>query len=120
MKRIYRVVLTFAIAALVLCGCSMVTVDEMYKLPKRSDSFNSLQTAMDEAMTGLQYCAPLAGENRQTVHMADLDGDKLEEYLVFAKGSEEKPLRIMVFQKVDDAYVNTDTVSCNGTAFDQV
>ena len=120
MKRIYGLVLMLMIAALVLCGCSMTTVDEMYKLPKRSDNFNSLQTAIDNAMTGLEYCAPLAGENRQTVHMADLDGDRDEEFLLFAKGFEEKPLRIMVFRKVKDAYEITDTVACNGTAFDQV
>lgn len=120
MKRICRLGLLLVVAALVLCGCSMTTVDGMYKIPKRSDNFNSLQIAIDEAMTGLQYCAPLAGENRQTVHMADLDGDKEDEFLLFAKGSEEKPLRIMVFQKVENAYVNIDTVACNGTGFDQV
>ena len=120
MKRIRGLVLTLMIAALTLCGCSSLAVDGMYKLPKRSDNFNSLQTAIDSAMVGLEYCAPLAGENRQTVHMADLDGDKVEEFLLFAKGAEEKPLRIMVFQKIDDTYVNTDTVACNGTAFDQV
>lgn len=120
MKRIRRLILMLVIAALILCGCSMTTVDGMYKIPKRSDNFNSLQTAIDDAMIGLAYCAPLAGENRQTVHMADLDGDNEDEFLLFAKGSEEKPLRIMVFRKIDDSYVNTDTVACNGTAFDQV
>ncbi len=120
MKRIFRAVLLLVVAALVLSGCSMITVDGMYKLPKRSDNFNSLQTAIDGAMSGLEYCAPLAGENRQTVHMADLDGDTQEEFVLFAKGTEEKPLRIMLFQKVDNTYVNTDTVACNGTAFDQV
>ena len=120
MKRIYGLVLMLVMAMLIFCGCSMTTVEEMYQLPKRSDNFNSLQTAIDNAMSGLEYCAPLAGENRQTVHMADLDGDKKEEFLLFAKGTDEKPLRIMVFRKVDDRYVNTDTVACNGTAFDQV
>ena len=79
-----------------------------------------MQSAIDNAMTDLSYCAPLAGENRQTVHMADLDGDGEMECLLFAKGTQEKPLRILLFRKIDEAYVNIDTVECNGSAFDQV
>lgn len=107
-------------AALLLSGCAMTTVDQMYRLPKRSEAYNDLQSAIDSAMTGLDYCAPLTGENQQTVQMADLDGDGEQEYLLFAKGTQEKPLRILVFRNVDDTYVNTDTVECNGSAFDQV
>ena len=107
-------------AALILTGCSMRTVEEMYRLPKRSEDYNDLQSAIDDAMEDLQYCAPLTGENQQTVQMADLDGDGEEEYLLFAKSTQEKPLRILVFRNIDDTYVNTDTVECNGSAFDQV
>lgn len=92
----------------------------MYRLPKRSDNFNNLQAAIDKAMVNLDYCAPLAGENRQTVQMADLDGDGNEEFLLFAKGNQEKPLRILVFRNADDAYENIATVEFNGSAFDQV
>ena len=102
-----------------LSGC-MRTADELYRLPKRSDDYYNLQSSIDNAMSGLSYCAPLTGENQQTVQMADLDGDGDSEYLLFAKGTDEKPLRILVFRKIDDTYVNTDTVSCSGMAFDQV
>lgn len=108
------------IAALLLSGC-MLTVDQMYCLPKRSEAYNNLQSAIDSAMTSLSYCAPLSGENQQTVQMADLDGDGRNEYLLFAKSDQaEKPLRILVFHNVDGAFENTDTVECNGSAFDQV
>lgn len=105
---------------LLLSGCAMPTVEQMYQLPKRSEDYHDLQSAIDKAMTELEYCAPLSGENQQTVQMADLDGDGQDEYLLFAKGSQEKPLRILVFQNVEDTYVNVDTVECNGSAFDQV
>jgi hypothetical protein len=52
--------------------------------------------------------------------MADLDGDGDQEYLLFAKGTQEKPMRILVFQEIDGKFVNVDTVECNGSAFDQV
>ncbi len=107
-------------AALLLSGCTMRTVGQMYQLPKRSEDYNLLQSAIDSAMSGLEYCAPLAGENRQTVHMADLDGDTDLEYLLFAKGNTERPLRILIFDEQDDTYVHVDTIESNGSAFDQV
>ena len=105
-------------AALLLCGCS--TVDDMYLIPKRSQEYNDLQSAIDGAMTELSYSAPVAGENRQSVQMADLDGDGIEEYLVFAKDNNEKPLKILVFRSVADRYDHVTTLENNGTAFDQV
>lgn len=106
--------------AFMLSGC-MLTVDQMYCLPKRSETYNNLQSAIDRAMTGLSYCAPLSGENQQTVQVADLNGDGMNEYLLFAKSlQEEKPLRILVFNNRNGTFVNTDIVECNGSAFDQV
>lgn len=120
MRSRIKIIVLLLGAVLILTGCSMRTVEDMYQLPKRSDDFNHLQAAVDTAMVNLEYCAPLTGENRQTVQMADLDGDGVVEYLLFAKGNQEMPLRILVFKEVDGKYVNTETVSCNGTAFDQV
>lgn len=110
----------FAVAALLLSGCSMPTMDEMYCPPKRSDAYNNLQSAIDLAMTGLSYCAPLSGEHQQTVQMADLDGDGVEEYLLFAKGGAERSLKILIFREKDGAYIHTDTIESNGSSFDQV
>ena len=74
-------------------GCAMTTVDQMFQLPKRSEEYNNLQSAIDDAMIGLSYCAPTSGEHQQTVHMVDLDGDGKNEYLLYAKGTQEKPLK---------------------------
>ena len=110
----------FLLAALLLGGCNMRTVDQMYHLPKRSDQFLDLQSVMDEAMAGMEFCAPVSGENRQTVQMADLDGDGELEYLAFAKSISEKPLRILVFAREDKTFRHVDTIESNGAAFDQV
>ncbi len=118
-KQFNRIWLLFA-AALLLTGCSMRTVEQMYQLPKRSEDFSNLQTAIDAAMTGLEYCAPLSGENQQIVQMADLNGDADQEYLVFAKGSSELPLKILIFDRVEGAFLHVDTINSNGFAFEQV
>lgn len=120
MNRKIKLLLLCAAAALILCGCGMRTVDELYRVPKRSDEFHNLQSAIDGAMGGMDYCAPLTGENRQTVQRADLDGDGEEEYLLFAKSGAEKPLQILIFSQREDSYVLSETIGCSGSAFDQV
>ena len=120
MKRIVSKFTLLLAVVLLLSGCTMRTAKDMYRIPKRSDSFNNLQAAIDTAMSDLEYCAPLSGENRQTVQMADLDGDGESEYLLFAKGTHDKPLRILVFRNIGNTYENIATVECNGSAFDQV
>ena len=117
-KRI--IYLMLLIAALLLTGCSMMTVEQMYLLPKHSDSYNDFQSVIDGAMENLSYSAPLTGENQQNVQMADLDGDGENEYILFAKSTEEKPLRILVFRIVEERFSLVTTVSCNGSAFDLV
>ena len=107
-------------AITLLSGCSLRTVDQLYCLPKRSDDYLSLQTAINKAMNGMSYSAPISGENQQTVQMADLDGDGTAEYLLFAKGNNEKPLHILIFAQQADEYVLLDTIEFSGSAFEQV
>ena len=108
------------VVTILLTGCNMRTIDQMYALPKRSEDYLNLQSAMESAMDGLEYHAPISGDHQQPVQLIDLDGDGNEECLVFAKGSGEKPLKILIFTQVQDEYVLVDTLESNGTAFDQV
>lgn len=118
-KRIFLLVLC-AVTALLFTGCAP-TIDEMYRVPKRSKEFSSLQSAIDMAMVGLEYAAPVAGDNRQSVQTADLDGDGTDEYLVFAKDSNEKPMQILIFAETEKDQIQiVDIIESNGFAFDQV
>ena len=120
MKKFIKFIGLLGLGAMLLSGCSFKTVDEMYRLPKRSEDYKDLQSAIDAAMVGMEYCAPLAGEQRQTVQMVDLDGDLDDEYLLFAKGGSDFPLRILIFDKAEDSYMHIDTIESNGFAFDAV
>lgn len=121
MKKRILCLIACLVTALLFTGCSARTIEEMYALPKRSEEYDYLQTAIDSAMYGLTFSAPRSGENQQTVQMADLDGDGVEEYLVFAKGATEKPLQILILRKEENGRCRImEIIDSNGTAFEQV
>ena len=120
MNRKLKYLLFLLAAAMLVSGCAMRTVDEMYTPPKRSAEYQDLQKAIDQAAPGVEYCAPLSGENQQTVQMADLDGDGEEEYLLFARGSAEKPLQVLVFGRTEEGYALRETIESSGSAFELV
>ena len=107
-------------ASLVLGGCALKTVEDLYCLPKRSETDNNLQSEIDKAMANLEYCAPQSGDNRWVVQNADLDGDGTDEYLLFAKDNSEKPLKILIFCQLASGYVLMDTIEGYGFGFDFV
>lgn len=115
-----NIICLILISVLLLCGCQMRTVDEMYVPPKRSDDFYSLQTVINNAMTDLQYSAPISGENQQIVQTADLNGDDVMECILFAKGGSQMPLQILIFSMENGEYVHSETIKLPGTAFDKV
>ena len=105
---------------LLLTGCAGTTVEDMYAPPRRSEAYNELQTAIDRAMVDMEYAAPVSGENRQTVQMADLDGDGVEEFVLFARAAQDNPLRILIFRQEDDCCVLFQVIQSTGSAFEQV
>lgn len=118
-KRILLLILALA-ASMLLGGCAMKTVDELYCLPKRSPAYNNWQAVVDEAMDDLEPCVPQSGDYRQFLQAADLDGDGLEEYVIFAKDDSEKPLKILIFCQLASGYVLMDTIEGYGFGFDFV
>ena len=118
-KRIWLYVAALLVAIL-LCGCTMTTVEELYVPPKRSAEYEKLQQAIDLAMVGMEYSSPLSGENRQTVQMADLNGDGIEEYLVFAKDNSENPMKVLIFSREGKEFHLLQVIESRGSDFDHV
>lgn len=116
----FKILFVLLVAILLLTGCNISTVKDLYSLPKRSEAYNNLQSLIDEAMTGREFSAPVSGEHQQTVQMADLNGDGLDEYLLFAKGTAEKPLQIFLFAGDGKKYQRIDTIESSGSSFQQV
>ena len=115
-----KIAILLLVAILLLTGCNISTVKDLYCLPKRSEAYNNLQSLVDEAMVGREFSAPVSGEHQQTVQMADLNGDGQDEYLLFAKGTSEKPLQIFIFSGDGSQYRRIDTIESSGTSFQQV
>ncbi len=120
MNRTIKCIVALLLLATLLGGCGLKTVDQLYCLPERSDADSDLQAVIDKAMDGLSYSAPIYGENRQPTQKVDLDGDGVEEFLVFAKDDSEKPLKILIFCQLASGYVLMDTIEGYGFAFDFV
>lgn len=115
-----KIFLLLLVCSLALSGCGLLTLDELYCLPKRSEDYDNLQSLIEEAMEDLTYSAPMSGDNRQSVQVVDLDGDGNNEYLLFAKDDSETPLKILIFSHVASGYVLMDTIEGYGFAFDFV
>ena len=118
--KLHKIFVLLLSAALLLSGCMMRTVEEMYTPPKRSEDDRYLQSAIDSAMTGLAYAAPLSGENQQTVQSADLDGDGVEEFLLFARSDSDKPMKVLIFRQEGEMFRLSETIESQGSAFEQV
>ena len=106
---------------LLLSGCLLKPVDELYTLPRQSDAYYNLQLEIEKVVSGsVQYCAPASGEHRQPLQMQDLNGDGTDEAIVFARDAGEKPLKMFIFSRSGDSYHLSSTIEGVGTSFDSV
>lgn len=120
-KKLYLLLL--AAAALLLGGCMMsASADELYALPQLPEEYRALSARLSEVLDGgAEYAAPQAGGNLPPVQMVDLNGDGNDEALAFLRfTSEEKPLRIHVFQAVEEDYRLSAVIDGSGTAIHSV
>lgn len=109
--------------ALLLTGCMFQSsFDELYEVPRLPNEYTALREQIDDILSnGAEYAAPTSGTNIQSVQLVDLDGDGVEEALAFFRNSnEEKPLKIYIFQAVDDTYEQVALVEGNGTSIHSI
>lgn len=107
----------------VLSACALeTTVEDLFTLPRVPDEYTGLSQQLEELLSaGYEYAPPTAGQNIQSVQMEDLDGDNVQEAVVFLrKADDEKPLKILVFDRVDEGYELLCTVESSGSSIDSV
>ena len=64
---------------------------------------------------------PSFGENQQTVQLADLDGDGVDEYLLFARNQAKTPLVILIFDIDQEGKCSLmDSIELSGSVFERV
>ena len=124
MKRFLTVVIWLVGLLLLLSGCIFSPGDELYALPALSEEYSNLQRMRDELVrTGLEYAAPLLGDNTQTIQLRDLNQDGVDEAVVFFRDTNggEKPLKIYIFrQNQDGLYETAAVIEGEGTAINSV
>lgn len=107
----------------VLSACAIeTTVEDLFTLPRVPDEYTGLSQQLEELLSaGYEYAPPTAGQNIQSVQMEDLDGDDVQEAVVFLrKADDEKPLKILVFDRVNEGYELLCTVESSGSSIDSV
>lgn len=118
-----RNICLITVLALCVClsGCFLDPAENLYAVPKQSASFYNLNSAIERVMSdGASYSPPVSGENQQAVQMADLDGDRDDEAIVYLKSDGDKPLSLCVFDKIDESYRLLARIDGVGNGFDQV
>ncbi len=116
----HKLILLALLLALLLTGCYSFDSDSLYALPQRSAEYRELQSAVEAALGNGSYSPPVSGDNPQTIQRVDLDGDGLEEVVVFCKKDGERPLKVLILRAQDEHYSLACTLEGEGTAFDSV
>lgn len=106
--------------SLLFSGCNALESHNLYALPQRSEEYRSLQNAVESAMGSGSFSAPMSGANRQTIQQADLNGDGVDEILVFCKCEGEHPLKVLIFRRLEGRFEQLSALEGDGTAFDSV
>ena len=115
----------FVLMAVLLClllgGCMLQPAEDLYALPKQPAEYYTLQNRLDAILEeGGTYCAPVSGDRRQAVQLADLDSDGQEEAIAFFKMPGEKPLKTYIFHKTSEGYEEYACIEGDGSAFESV
>lgn len=122
-KKLLATCLTMLMMVVLLCGCEFRNnVEDLFALPEMPEEFTGLNQLLGELQAeGYEYAAPTTGQNLQSVHMVDLDGDRdVEAVAFFRKANDEKPMKIFVYEAVNDSYELRCSVESSGNSIDSV
>lgn len=125
MKKMKRLAgcLVVLVMMVLLCGCEFRNnVEDLFALPEMPEEFTGLNQLLGELQAeGYEYTAPTTGQNLQSVHMVDLNGDRHVEAVAFFRHSgDEKPMKIFVYEAVDGSYELRCSVESSGSSIDSV
>ena len=129
MKKKWLRLMLLAGLMLLMSGCLFRSPSDLYAQPEKSVGYEKLNKAIADIKIGLEAefgtsvenAVIVSGDNTATIQLQDLDGDGVDEILVFAKGATEKPLQVLIFTQDEQGRVRTmETIGTNGLSFEQV
>lgn len=114
--------LILIIALFALTGCSPSPVEELFRLPELPQEFVEFNDQLSAIRAnGAELTAPLAGYNRQSVQLMDLDNDGIDEGIAFAtKKNDAKRAVMYVFKKQGESYQVLGEIEGPGNLVDSV
>ncbi|MGF0008493.1 hypothetical protein ACQRBP_14390 [Eubacteriales bacterium SGI.150] len=97
---------------LLLTGCLFQPPDDLYSLPEPPADYQNLYTKIDEVRAaGAEYAGPVQGTNTQPIQLVDLDGDGVQEAVVFFRIlGDEQQLQIYIFHQLEDESYEVQSV----------
>lgn len=99
-----------------LTGCAGLSAEELYQLPEATEDYYDLQAAINELLSeGLSYQAPASGTRREPVQLTDLNGDGVDEAVVFFRGAAGEVI-IYVLSKEGAVYTPAAVIDGAGSA----
>lgn len=107
-------------ALLFLSGCYSAGIEQYFSPPQPSEEYLQLQELINEELaSGSEYAAPIQGSFRQSVQFTDLDGDGMDEALVFLR-SADGTLKINIYLSVNNEYRKILTLTGEGRSIGSI
>jgi hypothetical protein len=117
----FYVLLLVLLFTVLLSGCMNILAEDLYSLPQLADEYLRLQSKIDEILEqGMELSLPISGVNRQAVQFVDLDGDGINEVVVFFSEPDRELLSLYIFINEGGDYFVTEIIEVRGLVFDSV
>ena len=125
LKRFVSLTLVISLVCVLFSACSFSpfkSTDYLMKPPVFSNTDEDLLTAFTLAAgESTVYCTPLGGDYKSAVIVEDVDGDRIEEALVFYRlKSGQGTVRLNLLERIDGEWKSVSDFSGSGTAVDSV
>lgn len=97
-------------SAILITGCDLgKSPTSLIQIPKLSKNKQFLTEAIKKAMpAGAVLVTPIKSSTKETIHMVDIDGDHVDEAIVFYRNEEfDREIYILIFKKKNNSWVKT-------------
>ena len=115
-----RILICLLVLLLSLTGC-MADSNELLRLPQLPQQYMLVQAQLDQILSdNTQLSAPVSGENRGAIQMADLNGDNIDEVLAFCKTQKDASvvMQVYIFKLERGKYTQFAVLEGVGDSFD--